>query len=113
MESNVGSRIKEIRLSLNLSQNALAKRAGIGQSTLSAIESTTKSPNTETVRLIADALGVPVSDLMQSGLNKETAPENGDSLKAEGVFILNGLSDDGLKQAVNYLRYLSKSEDTK
>ncbi|MCI6373826.1 MAG: hypothetical protein MR821_00845 [Clostridiales bacterium] len=65
----------------------------------------------ETIRLIAEALGVTKSELM--GENKETAPENGDSLKAEGFFILNGLSDDGLKQAVNYLRYLSKSEDTK
>lgn len=110
MESDVGKRIKEIRLSMNLSQNALAKRAGIGQSTLSAIESTTKSPNTETVRLIANALGVQVSDLLCT--NKETVTENGDSLKAEASYILNGLSSDGLKQAVNYLRFLSKNEDT-
>lgn len=109
MENDVGQRIKEIRLSMNLSQNTLAKRAGIGQSTLSAIESTTKSPNTETIRLIAKALGVQVSDLLNQ---KEAAPETGDSLKAEGVFILNSLSENGLKQAVNYLRFLSKNEDT-
>ena len=109
MENDVGQRIKEIRLSMNLSQNALAKRAGIGQSTLSDIESTTKSPNTETVCLIAKALGIQVSDLLNK---KEAAPETGDSLKAEAAYILNGLSSDGLKQAVNYLRYLSKSEDT-
>ena len=110
MEYDVGKRIKEIRLSMHLSQNALAKRAGIAQSTLSAIESTTKSPNTETVRLIAEALGVQVYDLLNT--KKEAAPETGDSLKAEGVFILNSLNDDSLKQAVNYLRYLSKNEDT-
>lgn len=109
----VGENIRRLRKSMGLTQVQLAKRSGLSQSGISDIEKSVNNPSTETIRLIATALGVSVSDLIDTDKNKETAPENGDSLKAEGVFILNGLSDDGLKQAVNYLRYLSKSEDTK
>ena len=109
----VGENIRRLRKSMGLTQVQLAKRSGLSQSGISDIEKSVNNPSTETIRLIAAALGVSVSDLIDTDISKETAPENGDSLKAEGVFILNGLSDDGLKQAVNYLRYLSKSEDTK
>lgn len=108
--SIVGENIKSRRKLLKLSQAALAKRSGISQSAISDIETSTKSPSVETLRLIAVALCTTSAALM--GEKEETAPETGDSLKAEAAFILNGLSSDGLKQAVNYLRYLSKNEDT-
>ena len=60
----VGERIKEIRKEKGISQNRLAKKAGIGQSTLSAIESTTQSPGIETIQLLANALRVTPSFLM-------------------------------------------------
>lgn len=60
----VGERIKAIRKEKGISQNRLAKKAGIGQSTLSAIESTTQSPGIETIQLLANALRVTPSFLM-------------------------------------------------
>ena len=108
----IGENIRRLRKSLGLTQVQLAKRSGLSQSGISDIEKSVNNPSTETIRLIASALGVSVSDLIDTNENKETAPETGDSLKSEGVFILNSLSNDGLKQAVNYLRYLSKNEDT-
>ena len=61
---DVGAEIKRRRMIAGISQNQLAKRAGCAQSTLSAIEKTTKKPSTETLSCIADALGCTVSELM-------------------------------------------------
>lgn len=69
--STVGDNIKALRISQGISQNKLAKRAGIAQATLSAIEASTKSPSVETVRLLATALGCQVSDLTESKNIKE------------------------------------------
>ena len=60
----VGEEIKRRRMALGISQNQLAKRAGIAQATLSAIEKTTKVPNTETLKGIAIALGCTVAELL-------------------------------------------------
>lgn len=62
--SAVGENIKKKRLFQNLSQNKLAKNAGIAQATLSAIESNTKSPAVDTVEKLAAALGCSVAELL-------------------------------------------------
>lgn len=60
----VGAEIKRRREEQGISQNQLAKMSGCAQSTLSAIEKTTKKPSTETVKGIAAALGCTVAELM-------------------------------------------------
>lgn len=62
--SAVGENIKRKRKDKNLSQNQLAKRAGIAQATLSAIESSTKSPAVDTIEKLASALECPASELL-------------------------------------------------
>ena len=59
-----GENIKRIRQFKRISQNKLAKEAGIAQSALSAIESSVKNPSIETVQMIAGALGVSISELL-------------------------------------------------
>lgn len=57
--------IRELRLRKGLSQNELARRAGIKQSVLSYIESgRTKNPRIDTLVAIAAALKVPVNKLI-------------------------------------------------
>lgn len=63
-KSFVGERIKAARLAAGISQNQLAKRAGVSQAGLSAIESTTKSPNVDTLERIANALHIPLQELL-------------------------------------------------
>lgn len=58
--ANISAKLKE----LDLSQNRLAKLSGISQSNISSIINATKSPSVETIRLIADALGCTVSELI-------------------------------------------------
>lgn len=62
---SIGERIKTEREKRGMSQRALSKSSGISQPTISAIESSTKSPSTETIRLIANALGCPLSYLLE------------------------------------------------
>ena len=62
--SVVGDNIRMIREQQGYSQNALAKMAGIGQTTLSAIESSTKSPSVDTIGLLSAALNIPISYLL-------------------------------------------------
>lgn len=73
--STVGDNIKRMREAANMSQNGLAKRAGIAQATLSAIERSTKNPSVETVKLLAVALGCTTADLMGESPKTEKAQE--------------------------------------
>lgn len=62
--SVVGDNIRMIRQQQGYSQNALAKKAGIGQTTLNAIERSTKSPSVDTIGLLSVALNIPISYLL-------------------------------------------------
>lgn len=56
--------IKEVRLSKNLSQIQLAKKAGMSQSYLSELESNKKSPTLRQLCKLADALNVKPDELV-------------------------------------------------
>lgn len=62
--NRVGLIVKQKRESIGMSQNMLAKKAGVSQAALSALESETKNPNVETVFLLAQALDCTVSELL-------------------------------------------------
>lgn len=64
---NVGTRIAELMQTRKLSQNKLAKRAGISQSGLSSIISGAVSPKESTLTMIAAALGCSVAQLISDG----------------------------------------------
>lgn len=59
------NRIKEIREQKEISQNQLARIAGISQPYLCDLESNRRGAKPETFQKIADALDVPVSDLLE------------------------------------------------
>ena len=60
----VGKNVKQKREAARMSQNQLAKAAGISQAALSKIESEEKNPSVETVYLLAAGLDCPVSELL-------------------------------------------------
>lgn len=63
----LGKRIRERRLGNQLTQQALAKRAGISQPSLSSIESDQKRPSLDTAMRLAAALGCKLDDLVENG----------------------------------------------
>ena len=65
-ESKIGKNIRKYRKKLGISQDILSKRANLAFHTIAKIEAgSTLDPRIETVKKIADALGVTLDDLMK------------------------------------------------
>jgi DNA-binding XRE family transcriptional regulator len=62
--ASLGRRLRSLRLAGSLSQDALAKAAGIGRVTLSRLENGEQSPRHETLLSLARALHVPTVALL-------------------------------------------------
>ena len=60
----LGQRIRRLRNAAGLSQDALAREAGIGRVTLVRLEKGEQTPRYKTLGAIARALGVDVLDLL-------------------------------------------------
>ena len=61
---SIGLKIKQRRESLNISQNQLAAKSGVAQSSIHYIESEQNSPTMQTLQKLAAALSVSVADLL-------------------------------------------------
>ena len=65
-KSTIGKNIKKYREKIGISQDKLSKLAGVTFHTITKIESgATSDPRIETVKKIANALGVGIYDLMK------------------------------------------------
>ena len=65
-KSKIGKNMKKYRKKLGISQDMLSKRANLAYHTIAKIEAgSTPDPRIETVKKIADALGVTIDDLMK------------------------------------------------
>lgn len=65
-KSTIGDNIKRYRKLAGISQDVLSKRANLAFHTIAKIEAgSTPDPRIETVKKIADALGVLLDDLMK------------------------------------------------
>ena len=68
----IGVKIRQLRDSAGLTQEALARAAGIGRVTLVRIENGEQSPRYETLVSLAKALGLPIQELVvDSQANRE------------------------------------------
>ena len=65
-KSTIGDNVKKYRNKLGISQDVLSKKANLAFHTIAKIEAgSTPDPRIETVKKIADALGVSLDDLMK------------------------------------------------
>ncbi len=65
-KSTIAGNIKKYRNKLGISQDVLSKRANLAFHTIAKIEAgSTPNPTIDTVKKIADALGVTLDDLMK------------------------------------------------
>ena len=65
-KSTISGNIKKYRNKLGISQDILSKRANLAFHTIAKIEAgSTPNPTIDTVKKIADALGVSLDDLMK------------------------------------------------
>ena len=65
-KSKIGENIKRLRLKASMSQDALSKKSNLAFHTISKIESgSTPDPRIDTVKKIADALGITLDELIK------------------------------------------------
>ena len=64
-----GGGVRKARKDEGLTQEVLGYRTGLGQSFLSEVERGLRNPSIWTVKVIADALGTSVSELVRLGEN--------------------------------------------
>lgn len=65
LDADFGSKVKRARERVGISQKTLGERLGVTQQTVAQYESTTDQPKMNTVRKIADALGIQAKELME------------------------------------------------
>lgn len=65
-----GEKVKQLRVTQNMTQDALADAAGITKASLSNYERNKRRPQYPAVEAIANALGVPVSELYEKSTDK-------------------------------------------
>lgn len=70
----IGQRIKDFRLSRNMTQKELAKRIGMGDTTIANYEKGFRSPKKDTLFDLADVFGVSIDDLFPQRVT--TAPNS-------------------------------------
>ena len=99
----IGDRITEMRKRNGLSQAELAKQSGISQAGISYIEKGLRSPSTDTLELLASALGCSVSYLMGETNDPKAISQSyamAASLDASADMQRSPASDDDLKFAL-------------
>ena len=65
--AQLGRRIAELRREARLSQDQLADRAGVERRSIQRYEGGTRDPRFADLLLLADALGVPLANLLDAG----------------------------------------------
>lgn len=68
MDKDLGSRLRLVRLRHNLSQRALAKRAGVANATISLIESGNTSPSVSALKRILAGLPMTLAEFFSDEL---------------------------------------------
>ena len=72
-EKEIGKNIRSLRKAAGLSLEAFAKQTGLSKGYLSKLENSDKSPPVSTLIVIADTLGVSLSELFGEGQEKISA----------------------------------------
>ncbi|MGN9164930.1 helix-turn-helix domain-containing protein [Tissierellaceae bacterium HCP3S3_D8] len=98
----LGKRIKELRDSYNMTIKDLSKKSGVGQSTISEIETgKAKNPKSETLSKLANALNVTVDSLLAEKWDDEYN-QNGELAKQ--VKLIESLeSIDSPEEAIKFI----------
>ena len=98
-----GEKIKQARLTLNLSQAELAAKTGITERSLYTYEQTGTIPRTGNIKKLAEALNVSVSYLLEDEESDSTSKIN------EELFLANVKNEYGSKGAREASDLLSKA----
>ena len=106
-KSTVGDRIKQMRIQKGYTAKEFAKKAGIPYSSYSNYENNNREPKLATLRQIATALNVSISQISNfDGVTAEDFQE--DFLNSEILTPFYLLNECGKKEAIKRLRELTQ-----
>jgi transcriptional regulator with XRE-family HTH domain len=83
VRARIGGKIRDLRLAQNLTQEAVAEKAGVSYKFLGEVERGTANPSLLTLDRICQALGVDIDDLWGESGYARVRREHGDA-----VFVL-------------------------
>lgn len=93
----------------HLSQQQLARRSGVSQQAISKLEAGRSSPSEYTIRQLATALRIPLSELLEDNEKKPTA--EGDGLKSDIINRIQLLSSPALDRLSDFLDGLEAGQE--
>ena len=79
VRARIGGRIRDLRLGQNLTQEAVAERAGVSYKFLGEVERGSANPSLLTIDRICRALGVEIDELLGQG-HARVRREHGDAI---------------------------------
>ena len=103
-----GQRLRELRHRQGLSQERVAAIAGLHKNYVGAIERGTYNVSLKNACKLADAVGVPLAELVQGRLPSRTTPE-ADTLRLNITQLLRRQSTAKLRTILNVVKELTKS----
>lgn len=110
---NIGKKIKNLRSKRGLSQNALAKKAGLRQPTLSRLEAGDASClRTDNLAKLSSALGVSADFLI--GNREQSSPADFLGHDPESDLLLqlfSGLDEATRRQILAYVKFLTQQQE--
>jgi transcriptional regulator with XRE-family HTH domain len=101
----VGEKVRRLREKAGLTQEQLAEIADLHYSYVGHIERGTKNPSLKSLTKIADALGVPVAQLMGDS-RREIQVDTTDVLRRELLALTQGRSEQELRKIVRLVRVM-------
>lgn len=94
-------RLRELRISRNLTQNKLAEELGISKSTISMYENGNREPDFETLELIADYFNVNLGSLISKRTPQNTRITNGVLVPVLG-YVRAGIPIEAVEEILDY-----------
>lgn len=101
ISQQLGSQIRNIRISLGISQEELAFKSGISAAHLGQIERGVKAPTITTISKIASALNITLPILFSFDITN--TPNNKDKLNKINAYLSN-LSEDELNDILKIIK---------
>lgn len=80
-----GDKLKQLRLSANMTQEQLAAKCGMQKQNISRYENSDREPNIRTAKKMADALGVSLEELI---VESYSAVESSDDLFPDEINLI-------------------------
>lgn len=98
--SDFGARLYEIRKQKGYSQAKLSKVSGVSQQAISNIETGTRSPTEETMKMLAEGLRIPLSDLLNE---KKPTANDGDGPKEKLIDLLVSVPEQDAQRVRDFV----------